>query len=104
MIRAELIGHEKRGKESKLIDEMISFDKMNKRTIADILNKVIGIPSCDQEHEQVAALEEEGFEEITDHFDGSYTGKRIFINGKHDRNYVYLGNLKEKDGISEIRL
>ncbi len=30
--------------------------------------------------------------------------QKVFINGKHDRNYVYLGNLKQVDPVTEIRL
>ena len=30
--------------------------------------------------------------------------QRVSINGRHDRNLVYLGSLKLKDGITELRL
>ncbi len=30
--------------------------------------------------------------------------ERVFVNGKYDRNHIYLGNLAKKEGITEIRL
>lgn len=30
--------------------------------------------------------------------------QKVFINGKYDRNHVYLGGLKQKDGIIELKL
>lgn len=30
--------------------------------------------------------------------------QKVHINGKYDRNYVYLGNLIQKDGITKIKL
>lgn len=30
--------------------------------------------------------------------------QKVFINGKYDRNYIYLGNLIQKKGITEIHL
>ena len=35
---------------------------------------------------------------------GSCEFQKIFINGKYDRNHVYLGKLKQKDGITELKL
>ncbi len=35
---------------------------------------------------------------------GSCEFQKVFINGKHDRNHVYLGKLKQKDGITELKL
>jgi len=35
---------------------------------------------------------------------GSCEFQKIFINGKYDRNHVYLGNVKQKDGITELKL
>ena len=35
---------------------------------------------------------------------GSCEFQKVFINGKYDRNHIYLGRLKQKDGISEIKL
>lgn len=30
--------------------------------------------------------------------------QKIYINGKHDRNYIYLGGLRQKYGVTEINL
>ncbi len=35
---------------------------------------------------------------------GSCEFQKVFINGKYDRNHIYLGKLKQKDGISEVKL
>ncbi|MDP1993964.1 MAG: class I SAM-dependent methyltransferase [Ignavibacteria bacterium] len=35
---------------------------------------------------------------------GSCEFQKVFINGKYDRNHVYLGKLKQKDGITELKL
>lgn len=30
--------------------------------------------------------------------------QKVYVNGKYDRNYVYLGNLMQKDGVTKIEL
>lgn len=35
---------------------------------------------------------------------GSCEFQKVFINGRHDRNHVYLGGLKQEDGITELKL
>lgn len=35
---------------------------------------------------------------------GSCEFQKVFINGKHDRNFIYLGNVMLQEGISEVRL
>lgn len=30
--------------------------------------------------------------------------QKVIINGKHDRNYIYLGDLKQEEGITELKL
>jgi hypothetical protein len=30
--------------------------------------------------------------------------QKVYINGRHNRNHVYLGKLKQNNGISELKL
>ncbi len=43
------------------------------------------------------------YEMITEEV-GSCEFQKVFINGKYDRNQIYLGKLKQKDGVTELTL